>query len=268
MKFILRFNICLWLFLICFVSVSAQSNVQVEKELVSIINQVNKYSTYGGNYNDEKLYAADKAFEEKLLKYTKNAATLKYSFPKLAELITIATSDDGKFRTYSWDLGTGGTMHDYAVVYQYTGADGKVYSRTDEKPSGEDEEDSGGGFVSIIYTVNNPGGNIYVVCTNFQASTSDHYAAANLYKIEGNKLNDEVKLFKTKEGLTNSIGFEYDFFSVAERPGRPLRLILYDKPTKTVKIPIVIQDQKSPMGRVTNRFINYRFDGKYFVKIS
>ena len=30
----------------------------------------------------------------------------------------------------------------------------------------------------------------------------------------------------------------------------------------------VIEDDKNPDGRVTNTFITYRFDGKYFVKIS
>lgn len=251
-------------------SIFAQTPQKMEQDLVATINQIDKYSTYGGNYDDEKLSAADKAFEEKLLKYTKNAATLKYNFPKLRESVTIITSEDGKFRTYSWDEGTGGTMHDYSVVYQYQGTDGKVYSRTNEKSSEEeeDEDSGGGGFINNIYTVNVAGGNIYIVCSTFVASTIDHYESADLYKIEGSTLNDKVELFKTKEGLTNSIGFEYDFFSVADRKERPIKLILYDKATKTVKIPIVIQDKKSPVGRVTNRFINYKFDGKYFVRVS
>lgn len=266
MKRFLQINFVV-LFLLAFsLSAFAQSNAKIEKELVSAIKEVQKWSNYGGNYDSDKLTAANQNFEDKLLKHTKNAATLKYPFSTLGKYLIVATSEDGKFRTYSWDNETGGTMHDYSIVYQYQGADGKVYSRMGENSS--EEEEGGGGFVNAVYTANNAAENIYVVCTTFIASTSDHYAAADLYKIQGGALVDKVKLFKTQEGLTDSIGFEYDFFSVVDRKERPLKLILYDKTTKTVKIPIVIQDKKSPLGRVTNRFINYRFDGKYFVKIS
>lgn len=265
-----RFFIINFFVLVLFASAAVcQTAQKIEQELVGAIKQLNQYSTYSGNYDEEKLSAANKAFKEKLLKYTKNAATLKYGFPKLGDLVVIATSDDGKLRTYSWDSGTGGTMHDYITLYQYLGANGKIYSRTDEDPAAaQDEEEESGGesFVNTIYAVNTSNGTVYVVCTTAIASSIDHYDAANLYKIEGDKLIDDVKLFKTKEGLTASIGFEYDFFTVAERPGRPLGLILYDKQTKTVKIPIVIVDKNSPIGRVTNRFINYKFDGKYFVR--
>lgn len=265
MKILLKINFAIVFLFVFSFPAFAQSNAKTEQDLVGAIKEVQKWSDYGSSYDDEKLSKANEVFEDKLLKYTKNAATLKYPFATLGKLLTIATSDDGKFRVYSWDAETGGTMHDFSRVYQYQGADGKIYSKTDRPSS---DEDGAGSFVYEIYTVNAAEGNIYIVCTTFIGSNIDHYGAADLYKIEGSELIDKVKLFKTKEGLTDSIGFEYDFFSVADRKDRPLKLILYDKPTKTVKIPIVIADKQSPLGKVTNRFISYKFDGKYFVKVN
>ncbi len=65
----------------------------------------------------------------------------------------------------------------------------------------------------------------------------------------------------------HKVGFEYNFFSVVDRKERPIKLILYDKTTKTLKIPVVIEDEEFQNGRVTNKFISYKFDGTYFVKV-
>lgn len=247
-------------------SVFGQNNLQIENELVGAIKEIQNYSAYGSNYDEDKLYKANEAFEGKLLKYTKNASTLTYKFAKLNELMLNATSDDGKFRIYSWDTETGGTLHDYSRVYQYQAADGKVYSRADKKAT--DEDGGAGSFVYDIFTLETVNGKIYIVCSTFIASTNDHYQSANLYKIESDTLEDKVKLIKTASGITDSIGFEYNFFSVEQRRERPIKLISFDKKTKTLKIPIVIEDKEFPNGRVTNRFINYKFNGNYFVKVS
>ncbi|MEO6590161.1 MAG: hypothetical protein ABIP06_12745 [Pyrinomonadaceae bacterium] len=247
-------------------SVFAQSNAQLEKELVSAIKEVQKYSNYGENSDDEKLSKANDTFEAKLLKYTKAASTLQCKFSELGEILIIATSDDGKFRIYSWDMEDGGTMHDYRSVYQYVGADSKIYSQTDKKLSAEDG--GVGSFVYDIFAVPNKGGNIYIACSTFIGSTSDHYQSAGLYKITGKKLNGNVKLIKTKSGLTDSIGFEYNFFSVVDREERPIKLIKYNAKTKTLKIPVVIKKDENDFGTVTDKFINYRFNGTYFVKVN
>ena len=244
----------------------AQTNAQIERELVAAIKELQKNSTYRGNYEGEKLSAAQEAFEQKLLKHTKNPATLAYGFGALDEHMYIATSDDGRFRIYSWDMEDGGTMHNFSRVYQYLGADGKVYSRG-EDPSEEEEGGGSGSFVTDIFTVDTKNGKVYIVCSTFIASTQDHGQSADLYKIEGSRLNDEVKLIKTRSGLTDTLNFTYNFFSVVDREERPVRLISFDKKTKTLRIPVVIEDEEYRNGRVTNRTISYRFDGTYFVKV-
>lgn len=254
------------LLLVSALSAFAQTNAVIEKELVALIKDIRQYSNYGGNYDEEKLYKANDDFKKKLLKYTKNASTLSYKFPELSKLMLNATSDDGNFRIYSWDMETGGTMHDYDRVYQYRGADGKVYSRSD--PEKNAEEGGAGSFVYDIFTLGTKSGKVYIVCSTFIGSTQDHYGSADLYKIDGKTLKDNVKLIKTQSGLTNSLSFEYNFFSVVDRKERPIKLIRFDKKTKTLKIPVVIEDERFPNGRVTNKFISYRFNGRYLVKVN
>ena len=266
MKNFARYKFVWLVFAALSVPVFGQSNLKIERELVAAIKEVQKYSNYGGTSDGDKLSAANDAFEKKLLKYTKIPSTLTYKFTELNKLMFLATSADGKFRIYSWDTETGGTMHDYARVYQFMGADGKVRSHT-EKPA-DDEEGGAGSFVYDIFTLDAGAGSVYIACSTFIGSTNDHYQTASLYRIEGGALKDKVKLIKTGSGLTDSLSFEYNFFSVADRRERPVKLISFDRKTRTLKIPVVIEDSEFPNGRVTGKFISYRFNGTHFVKIS
>jgi hypothetical protein len=243
-------------------SVFGQTNEQIEVELVSGIKEIQKYSIYGGEYDQQKLADAQEVFEKHLLKFTKVESTLDHKFGELDALMSIVTSDDGKFRNYSWDLEDGGTMHRFARVYQYRGMDGKVYSQTQESA----EEGMGPGFVTDIFTLSTKTGNVYIVCSTFIASSKLHSQSAELYRIEGRTLNDKVKLIKSRSGLTNRLSFEYDNFSVMDREDRRGKLISFDAKTGVLKIPVVIKDTVYPDGRVTDRFISYRFDGTYFVR--
>ncbi|MBX7173239.1 MAG: hypothetical protein K1X72_19880 [Pyrinomonadaceae bacterium] len=262
MKRLSMFGLFLFIFSLATI---AQTPQVIEQTLVKNLKEVQKFSSYGGNYDDEKLSKANEVFENNLLNYTKIASTLSYGFPALNKMMMNATSEDGKFRIYSWDTETGGTMHDYSRIYQFRGGDGKVYSHGEPRA---DEEGGAGSFVYAIYSVDSNNGKIYIVCSNFIGSTNDHYQSADLYKIEGNELKDKIKLIKTASGMTDTLNFEYNFFSVVDRKERPIKLIQFDKKTNTLKIPVVINDKEFPNGRVTNKFISYKFNGTNFVKVS
>lgn len=253
------------LFLLVFsLSAYSQSNEKVEQELVAHIKNIQEWSEYSNGYDPartEKLEKENEIFKKKLLKYTKRAATLKHGFKKLGEYVNIATSKDGKFRIYSWDTEQGGTMHFFENVYQYKGKNGKGYSKNPDWGEGDS-----GGFFTDIFQVTTKSGTIYLARFSAILMTSLSYQSIDLYKIERNSLNDKIKLFKTKSGLQNHIGFEYNFFSVVDRPERPIKLILFDEKTKTVKIPVVIKKNENDYGDVTDKFITYKFNGKYFVK--
>jgi hypothetical protein len=195
-------------------------------------------------------------FEEEFIFFIKNNPnTLNYSFKKLIDsnFCEIITSGDGKFRIYSWDTWTGGTMHFFKEIYQWK-TNGKVFSKLPEY-----EEHDPGNFCSKIFTVSIHNKPYYLAVTNGIYSTTDAMQSISVYTIEGNELIDTVKLFRTKTKKLNSIDVEFDFFSVVDRPERPLELIVYDDKQKIIYIPVV--DDKE---QVTKKYILYQLKGGYF----
>ena len=243
-------------------SAFGQTNTEIEQELIGHIKNIQKWSNYGSDFNEDLLAKENELFKKKLLETTKINSTLNYQFSELNKYLHLTTSEDGKLRIYSWDTEVGGTMHFFANVYQFQDKDGNVYSNSKTWQEGDS-----GAFVSDIVDVDTKNGKIYLARFTSVLSGALCYESINLFEIEGNALNDQIKLIKTKSGVTNSLGFEYDFGSVMDRKERPIKLIVYDKETKTIKIPVVIKDQNfNNGGRVTDKFINYKFDSTYFVK--
>lgn len=94
-------------------------------------------------------------------------------------------------------------------------------------------------------------------------SSNDVGQLIKVFTIENNEINDNVKLIKTQSGFTNKIAGYFDFFTVMDKPERPVHLIKYDKIKKIIYIPIVLED-----GKVTDRYIQYKFNGSYFEKVT
>lgn len=252
--------------LIALFSVSAigQSPEEIESKLMLRLENLAKFSNYGGSGDYEKLETENALFREDLLRFGKIPETLAYSFPKLNGRMQVTTSRDGKLRIYSWDMETGGTMHDFDAVYQYKGASGKAYTWAEERG-----EDFGAGvFYHDIFQVNTSLGTVYLPVSTFVGSTSLAGQSISAVKIENEKFVPKVNIFKTGSGLTSGIGFGYDFFSVVDRKERPIRLFEFNEARKEFKFPVVIEDEETPQGRVTNKFITYRFNGRHFVKIN
>ncbi|MBK7705945.1 MAG: hypothetical protein IPJ30_09230 [Acidobacteria bacterium] len=238
----------------------AQTPQTIEKELVNHAKRIRTLATEEGQDNAVKLDAENDALKAKLVKYGRLASVLKYPFNELKKHLFVATSKDGKFRIYSWDTETGGTMHFYENVFQFQGGDGKVYA----KAAVLDEGDSGG-FYSDIFQVSTKNGTVYLGRMTATLSTKHSYEEVALFKIDRRTLDDRVRLFKTKAGLQDHIGFEYNFFSVVNRKERPIKLIQFDERSNTVRIPVVLIKKDDEIGTVTKRFINYRFNGTHFV---
>ena len=107
-------------------------------------------------------------------------------------------------------------------------------------------------------------GKIYYLGVGGGSESSKYaYEVIRVYSITDSTIDNSVKLIKTASGLQNSILVEYDFFSVVDRPDRPIKLIKYDADKKTIYIHIVWEN-----GKVTNKFIRYQFTGQYFEKLS
>lgn len=218
------------------------------------VNLYSKLSFVQSDYDSILIYS-EKLGKEFTSFIRANPTTLNYSFRKLIDSNNchVKTSSDRNFRIYSWDTWTGGTMRIFNEIYQWRDK-GKVFTKVPTYTDGDP-----GSFCSKIFTVTINNKPYYLAVTNGIYSSKDAMQSISVYTIENNKLTDTVKLFKTKKERLNRIDVEFDFFSVVDRPERPLELITYDNKQKIIYIPVV-----GDKGKVTNKNILYQLKGRYF----
>ena len=262
MKLITRFSGLVLVVFLLTLSAHSQTPGVIERRILGHLDNISKFGNYGDGYDENKIYAENRALKELLVKYGRRSDVLRYAFPKLKGKMQITTSRDGRLRIYSWDEETGGTMHDHDSVFQYRGNSGRVLTWA----SATEDEDIGAGFFHDIFQVGTSKGPVYLAVSTFIGSTSLAAQTLEVMKIVGDKLDRSAKLIRTTKGLTNAIDFQYDFFSVVDRPERPVKLFKFDEARRSFSFPVVIEDEKTPQGRVTNKLITYRFNGSYFVK--
>ncbi|HEY1032841.1 MAG TPA: hypothetical protein VGD89_13785 [Flavipsychrobacter sp.] len=232
---------------------------KIEKELVTAYKKItDERDSEERNYDSLTKYNYD--FAQQLSKYISEVSpSLNYEFDSLKRAgVHLVTSDDDLFRIYSWNTHMGGTMEDFAAAYQYRFKN-KVYAMQvvdTSLPEGERYIP----FYSQLFTLKAGQATYYLAVYNGIYSTKDAEQGVRAFSINNGKLVD-ANIIRTKD-MRNSISFYFDFFSVVDRPERPLKLIKYDGKTKTLYIPIVQED-----GQVTGKFITYRFNGKYFERV-
>jgi hypothetical protein len=244
--------------------VSAQTAAKIESEYLGYLSDISKYSNYAGTPDNDRLDKANEQLRAALIKHGGEAATLNYGFSKLKDKMYIVTSRDGKFRVYSWDSETGGSMHYFDNVFQYRGTSGRVRTWTPPRTN----ETGAGSFYTQIFQVDAPDGRVYLANGTGVYSTSLAGQSIEAFRIDGEKFVHGVKIFRTGSGMTGSIRFSFDFFSVVDHPERPIKLFYFDEGKKSFRFPVVIEDKKTPQGRVTDKYITYRFDGKQFARVS
>jgi len=247
---------CLQILVLLFLNALAQheAHKKFEEELTQVSSKI--FPFYYGNQDSLEFYST--LFSDMLITYIqKNPSTLNHSFKSLIDsnVCDIVTSADGLFRIYTWDTWLGGTMHDFNGIYQYR-AGKKVYTKNLKL------EDDPACYYSDIYTLKTTARTYYLGINNASYSTRDVNQGIKIFTIEGSKLNDTVKLIKTASGFTNQIDVNFDFFSVADKDERPIRIIKYDADKRTIYIPVVYED-----GKVTNKFMLYQFNGSYFERV-
>lgn len=237
-------------------------SVSLKDMELDLFNTASKMEiNYRGDSDSLTIYSD--LFTKKMDQYIKeNPETFNYPFKKLVDESYLHINTSGLLRIYSWDTWMGGTMKQFNNIYQYnSGPVSKIVSETYDNhdiQGGEDLYDPGT-FCSAIYTINTINKFYYIVITNGIYTSKDSRQSVECYAIENRKLNRDVKLFKTSEGMTSHIDVDFDFFSVVDRPERPLKLIKYNETKKLLYIPIVYEN-----GKVTKKFIEYKFNGQYF----
>lgn len=228
--------------------------------LLKQYSKINWWYEYQREHPDKEygdsLVSANLKFQELLGKYGKIPSTLSANFKELKGAgIHITTSEDKLFRIYSWDTRLGGTMRIFYNVLQY-----KKGNRVFTKVAREKNFDAGK-FYSKIHTHRDKGNAYYLACSRSIFSSRDIRQEISIFSISDKELNGNVKLIKTKRGLTGKLSLDYNFHSVADRRERPIELIKYDTATGVIQLALVDADLN-----VTNKFIRYKFTGKYFEK--
>lgn len=222
-----------------------------EGRLMKIYSKLDFYSQK--SYDSIKLYSEE--FEREITRLLLgDPRTLGYNFKKLRDsfFCQIVTSQDGNFRIYSWDTWMGGTMHIFREIYQWR-ANGKVITKVPDC----DATDAGT-FCSAIYTARVNNKPVYLAIKNGIYSTKDAMQSVIAFRING-KAIDSVKLFKTKTEKLNEIQVNFDFFSVVDRPERPLKLITYNDEPGQLYIPLVGNKDE-----ITKSNEVYQLKGNYF----
>lgn len=233
----------------------------IEKQLHNALQKIDYWSSEGRDQKNslDSLAAANIKFEKLLVRYTSShPETLSHDFKTLEKKgLFIATSDDGKFRIYSWDTWTGGSMHFFKIFYQYK-VDQKVYSKAVETQG----EGDPGCYYNQINDVISGNKTYYLTQSKAILSSGMSYHAIKVFSIDNGQLNDKAQLIKTQSGIKNQLGYEVDLTASANRnyEGRDYE-IEYDPKNKIISIPLIQSDSK-----ITAKKIRYQFTGKYFEK--
>ncbi|UUC44448.1 hypothetical protein [Flavobacterium cerinum] len=228
-----------------------------EVKLQKMYQKIAAYHTDGNDAPLDSLETENIKFETAFLNcLTKNPESIRYPFDSLKkENIHIVISKDSLFKIYSWDTSEGGTMVDFVNIFQYQSGK-NVQSKIVKETGSEDDYIP---FYSEIFTLKNGSKTYYLAVSNGIYSSKDASQSIAVFSIENNQLKKETKLFKTKEGFKDLLQIDFDFFSVVDRPERPLQLIKYDDQKKQISLPVVTEE-----GNVTNEFTIYTFTGQYF----
>lgn len=258
----IRFALLVVFFTCAFPAFGQNANA-VEKQILEHLEKLSKFAGHRSSDSQGAVDAENDAIRSLLLKSGTRRDILKYAFPALSKEMIIATSPDGKLRTYSWDAESGGSASWYETVFQFISSDGKLRTWVPRYPEGEVCPP----FYSQIFQMDVPGGRIYLLNSTSLCSTSLSVQDISVVRIDARRLGSGVKLIRTGRGVTDTIRFAYDFFSVVDHPERPVKLVFFNAAKKEFRFPVVIEDDKTPQGRVTDKFITYRFNGKYFVKV-
>lgn len=240
---------------------------KVEQDLGSSYHKIlywgNYYQKHKGENNTpndhDSLTKANEALKQKLKDYS-----LKY--PRIIGFninsainsdLHIQTSDDKKFRIYSWNTMTSGKSNVFENLADYIDGD-KAFVTTIRC----DRAGNPGYFYSKIYTLNANGKTYYLVVFNGINSAKSDGEGIQIFTIENGKLDDDVKLIKTATGLHNKLYYDYDFEWWDSHDELLDAYIRYDSLSKTILLPVVLAN-----GQVTKQMITYRFNGQYFEKV-
>ena len=241
----------------CFVNVNVfgQNPKAIEKDLDKLYAKREYWSQKivddeTGNVL-QSMTDADEAFAEKLTFYASNYPfTISYKFKWFENGPTIVTSDDSLFRIYSWGGSQGGTEQFFYDVIQYKTGKKTNAIFYDLGKNGESKP-----WYYEVQTLKANGHTYYLAMYSLVGSTMDFDNGIQVFDIENGKLNDNVKIIRTKSGLHSRLSY-----SIHDRNGGAGPE--FDSIKETITLPLIDEN-----GTVTDKSIVYKFTGQYFEKV-
>lgn len=232
--------------------VMAQTCASTDSALAQHYRQMQQYGSYAAN-NEADFEQAQKAFSGSL-KHTAQIPIGACRFPLAQEAgVNIIHSPDNKIRAFSWDMQTGGTMHEYDNLVQFIGANGKIGQVSLSLDSIE----------HITQDTLPPHGTAYLFYDHGIAFGRLHGKSASWWQISGSRFAD-AKLFATQQP-THIISYEYEPHSHTKLPEN-FRHFVYDSKKQTLSFPVVRDTPEYEFGELTKRRIVYRYQNGQFVR--
>ena len=145
----------------------------------------------------------------------------------------------------------------YENIYQY-----QVGNRSKALKDNTGEEGNPKSFFSDIFQFQHNNETHYLGYYHAKFSTMDIAQGVKCFKLKDEEMDVNARFIRTQTGMHNTLGFSFDFFSVVDRPERPVKLISFIPSTKTLSIPVVTENNQ-----VTRRSIRYRFRNGQFERL-
>ena len=221
---------------------------------------------------------------------SKEPKTIDYPFEKYKEkaYITIRTASDGRFKSYSWDNYTGGTMIFYTNVYQYYSGDsvytmvGSLGNKLFATYRVSDSEPDPGEEVVGIYSIECENRSLYLVevvnkLWSFHFANSlmaievknDSIVPSNLFvglsnQLEGYEFSDSA--LRVKYRYSESEGDSYRLENAPDFISPYGRLVKYDSQNRILYVAQVenIEDERESELVLNGSLIRFYFNGECF----
>lgn len=241
-----------------------QSEKQIEDSIIYYFNSLNHFDTlYNYKYQEDSVNAINKTILNYLIKICKSQpAILTYDFKTLknnAYGLNIITSEDKKLRLICWDVGLTGAARSYNSLAIYKAKIGIKTIVWNDDSKREEYEVCSGEYYSDIYTQRTKNNNTVYLVHGISTYAAGLYGKSlGAFSIQGDSLL-LTPFFKISKGIVSNFSIGIDQ-SIEKNKDKSNIDIIYSVDKKTIKVPLITQDDL-----VTDRYIVYNFDGYKFV---
>jgi hypothetical protein len=241
----------------------SNSPQNIEQELLTHLHKIDRLQHHQGKYSMrngsfDSLIVENRLFKAKLLQYTtEEASTFTFAFDSLRKYIYITNSDDNKLRVYSWHTGDSESMCFYNNIYQYQSGS-NIFSTT----LTEDDAYNPRGYFTDIQSLKRDSDTVYLGYFHAFYSPKDFSDSYETFRIEGDKLQDSIPIFKVKnvahrDTVLSSLFVLFN--PITTKNWKKNHLLFLDSKKKILKV-----RQTDSDGNILHKNTSYSFNGKEF----